>query len=136
VEIKVAAGNGKVIPEFVETKYRQRYRLSWFREKGAKPGDVRTMRVQGDSMERTLFDGDKIAVDFGNTEIRNDAVYVIAVGEEARVKRLFRMTDGRVRIVSDNADKATYPDEFVLPDYLNTLAVLGRVIDKSGSGGL
>lgn len=136
VEVLVSAGPGKIVPQFVETKYRQRYRLTWFREKQAKPENVRTMRVDGESMERTLFDGDKIAVDFGSTAIKNGSVYLIVVGQETRVKRLFSMTDGRVRIVSDNPNKDMYPDEFVLPEHVDSLVVLGRVIDKSGSGGL
>lgn len=136
VEVMVSAGPGKITPQFVETKYRQRYRLSWFREKQAKPENVRTMRVDGDSMERTLFDGDKIAVDFGSTSIKNGAVYLIVVGQDTRVKRLFRMTDGRIRIVSDNASKEMYPDEYVAPEHMDSLVVLGRVIDKSGGGGL
>lgn len=136
VEIRISAGKGVVIPEFVETSYRQRYRLSWFREKRANPENVRTMRVMGSSMERTLFDGDKMAVDFGSKSIKNGSVYVIVVGDDTRVKRLFRMTDGRIRISSDNPDKETYPDEFVAPEHIDTLMIIGRVIDKSGSGGL
>lgn len=136
VEVSVSAGRGKLLPEFVSTKYKQRYRLSWFREKRVSPEHVRTMRVTGDSMERTLFDGDKIAVDFSAVNLLNGKVYVVAIGEEVRVKRLFRMADGRVRIASDNQDKIEYPDEFISVEESDSFAVLGRVIDRSGDGGL
>ena len=136
VEVLVAAGDGKIVPEFVPTRYRQRYRLSWFTEKRAKPENVKTMRVDGDSMERTLFDGDKIAVDFGQRSIQNGKVYLCAIGDEVRVKRLFRMADGRIRITSDNPDKVVYPDEYITQIDADSFAVLGRVIDRSGDGGL
>jgi phage repressor protein C with HTH and peptisase S24 domain len=136
VEVSVAAGYGRIVPEFVPTRYRQRYRLAWFAEKGVKPSNVKTMRVHGDSMERTLFDGDKVAVDFGQQSILNGRVYVCAIGEEVRVKRLFKLADGRIRISSDNADKNMYPDEIVAPADAESFAILGRVIDRSGDGGL
>lgn len=136
VEVEVSGGNGAVVPAFVPTKYRQRYRLDWFQDKGAKPENVKIMKVRGHSMERTLFDGDKVAVDLGNRRIVSNHVYVVIVGDEARVKRLFRMADGRIRIISDNPDKALYPDEFVDERDAHGFTVLGRVIDKSGGGGL
>ena len=135
VEVEVSGGNGRIVPEFVPTQYRQRYTLKWFHEKGANPDNVKVMRVRGQSMERTLFDKDKIAVDLANTKIVSNHVYVVIMGDEARVKRLFRAADGRIRIVSDNADKALFPDEFVEDD-ASGFMVLGRVIDRSGGGGL
>lgn len=135
VEVEVSGGAGAIVPEFVPTKYKQRYRLSWFNDKATKPENVKIMRVRGHSMERTLFDGDKVAVDLGNRRILSNHVYVVVMGDEARVKRLFKAADGRIRIVSDNPDKAMYPDEFVADETAGFM-VLGRVIDKSGSGGL
>ncbi|HVI55456.1 MAG TPA: S24 family peptidase [Luteibacter sp.] len=135
VEVEVSGGSGRIVPEFVPTEYRQRYTLKWFQETGAIPANVKVMRVRGSSMERTLFDGDKVAVDTGNVRLQSNHVYVVVMGDEVRVKRLFRTADGRVRIVSDNADKALYPDEFVEDD-ASSFMIIGRVIDRSGRGGL
>lgn len=135
VDIEVSAGDGAVVPEFIDTQYRQRFTLQWLRRIGAKAEDLRVMRVRGDSMERTVFDGDKVVINLGDTKIVSNHVYVVVVGDEAKVKRLFRSADGRVRIVSDNADKATYPDEYV-ESTSDGFLVIGRVVDKSGSGGL
>lgn len=134
-DVEVSGGNGHPIPEYLPTQYRQRYTLKWLQKTGAKAKDLIIMGVRGHSMERTLFDGDKAVVDRGNTKIVSNHVYVIISGGEARVKRLFRAADGRIRIVSDNQDKVTYPDEFVEQDSSDFL-VIGRVIDKSGPGGL
>ena len=135
VEIEISAGNGTVVPEFVPTRSRQRYTLKWFKDMGAKPGDVKIAGVHGESMEPTLYASDRIAFDLGKTRIFSGRVYVISLGFECRVKRLFRLADGRIRIVSDNQDKSRYPDEFV-DDGTIGFAVIGEVIERKGSGGL
>ena len=134
-DIEVSGGPGRPIPEYVPTQYRQRFTLKWLHKTGAKAKDLIILGVRGHSMERTLFDGDKVVADRGNTRVISNHVYVIIAGGEVRVKRLFRAADGRMRIVSDNPDKVAYPDEFIEPDSGDFL-VLGRVIDKSGPGGL
>ena len=135
-DVLVSAGNGTLMPDFVETKYFQTYRQEWFDKEGVKPAEVRVMMVHGDSMNPLLYDGDKVTIALKKTRITNGGVYVILVGDagdEARVKRLFKQADGRVRIVSDNPDKDLYPDEYM---DAGMVIVLGRVIDKSGKGGL
>lgn len=135
IDVEVSAGAGRIVPEYVPTKYRRRFTLEWIRSVGAKPENLRIMGVRGDSMERTVFHGDRVVIDTGNTKIVSNHVYVIVAGDEALVKRLFRTADGRIRIVSDNQDKITYPDEYV-DEGSDRFMVVGRVIDKAGSGGL
>jgi phage repressor protein C with HTH and peptisase S24 domain len=135
VDVEVSAGSGRIIPEYVPTKYKQRFTLEWIRSIGASPRNLRIMGVRGDSMERTVFNGDRVVIDTGNTKIISNHVYVIVAGDEVRVKRLFKASDGRIRIVSDNQDKTTYPDEFVDADS-DRFLVIGRVVDKAGPGGL
>lgn len=139
VDIIVSGGPGAAVPEFVETSYRMAYQLSWFRQVGAKPHNVRVMKVMGDSMERTLFDGDRIAVNLADNQIIDGRVYVFMTGgpyHDIKVKRLYRTSDGRVRVVSDNQDKTQYPDEFLDAHDIEQINILGRVIDRSGRGGL
>jgi len=140
VDVLVSAGNGQRVPEFVETRYRMSYQLSWFQHVGAKPENVRVMRVTGDSMERTLFDGDRIAVNLAdNKAIADGKVYVFTTGgvePDVKIKRLFKTSDGRLRVVSDNPDKALYPDEILSAEDAANVYVVGRVIDRSGRGGL
>lgn len=135
--IDVSAGDGGEELVFVETKFPMFYRLEWFRSIGAKPENVRSMRVSGASMERTLFDGDRIAVDFGNTHVQNDRVYVIRLDGGTLVKRLFRHGLGGIRVVSDNEDKGRYPDTMLAAHEVDErLHIHGVVVDKSGRGGL
>lgn len=139
VDILVSGGPGAWSPEYVETRYRMPYQMNWFRSIGAKPDDVKVMRVIGHSMERTLFDGDRIAVNTGDTRLIDGRVYVfIAGGPEGgvKVKRLFTTADGRIRVVSDNPDKTLYPDEFLTSAEMDQFLMIGRVVDRSGRGGL
>ncbi|WP_447940118.1 LexA family transcriptional regulator [Pseudoxanthomonas mexicana] len=140
VDVLVSAGPGHHQPEFVETRYRMSYQLSWFQQMGARPEQVRVMKVTGDSMERTLFHGDRVAVNLAdNKHIVDGRVYVFTTGglePDVKIKRLFKTSDGRLRIVSDNPDKALYPDEILAADDAANVYVIGRVIDRSGRGGL
>lgn len=141
VDVILSAGNGLLIPEFIETKFRTPFPLPWFRSSHINPKDVKLMRVHGDSMERTLFDNDHVMVNFDDTRIRDGKMYAIAIGGEAKVKRLYTLRDNSLRIVSDNQDKDSegrriYQDEVVPPKEMDMVCVLGRVIMKIGDGGL
>jgi phage repressor protein C with HTH and peptisase S24 domain len=139
VDVVVSGGPGARVPEFVETRYRMAYQIGWFQQVGAKPENVRVMKVIGDSMERTLFNGDRIAVNLADKRIVDGRVYVFVTGgvdPDVKVKRLYRTTDGRLRIVSDNPDKTQYPDEYLDGHDIEQLYIIGRVVDRSGRGGL
>ncbi|WP_460821529.1 LexA family transcriptional regulator [Lysobacter olei] len=135
-DIEVSGGPGVIVPEYVETKYRLPFQIEWLRQFGAKPEQVRIARVRGSSMEPTLWDGDKAVIHTGQRRIRNDRVFALIYGGEARVKRISMMADGRLRIVSDNPDKTRYPDEYVQPEDMAQVYIIGQVIDRSGGGGL
>jgi phage repressor protein C with HTH and peptisase S24 domain len=137
VDILLGAGDGVQVPEFVETKFRMPYQSAWFRKHHAKPENVKLMRVHGDSMEPLLFDGDRVAVHLKDQRIVDGRVYAMIYGTDSygRVKKLYRAGAG-LRIVSENTDKVRFPDELVGADDMQHVYIVGRVIDKSGSGGL
>ncbi|AIC13586.1 LexA family transcriptional regulator [Xylella fastidiosa] len=141
VDVLLAAGNGVVIPEFIETKFRMPFPLSWLRDVHISSKDMKLMRVYGDSMERTLFDKDRVLVNLADTRIRDGKVYAIAIGGEAKVKRLYTLRNSSLRIVSDNQNKDSeghriYKDEIVPSKEMDTVHIIGRVISKLGDGGL
>ncbi len=92
------------------------------------------MKVVGDSMRPTIFDGDVALVNTADKRIQNSRVYAVMVDGEVRVKRLYKTLDGKVRVVSDNPDKSQYPDEFLTPDHMPEM--VGRVVDRSGKADL
>lgn len=135
VDVMLSGGPGNIVPEYVETRFRMPFQIEWLRKFGAKPENVKLMRVNGDSMERTLFDGDRVAVHLGDRRVVDGRVYAVIIGE-AKIKRLFKLRDGALRVVSDNHDKTLYPDEIIPANEIESVYVIGRVIDKSGAGGL
>lgn len=137
VEVPLSAGPGCVV-DFVETgKYHLPFQKRWLQKWGAKPNDVKLFRVDGYSMEPLLFDGDRVAVNIAHKDLKSGHVYAFLLNGETKIKRLFRLADGSIRIVCANTDKEQFPDEIIKPEQANEVFVmLGRVIDKSGSGGL
>lgn len=59
------------------------------------------LKVEGDSMEPTIKDGDYIAID-ENCIDNIDGIYACIIGDGVRVKRLQFNLDGTIKIISDN----------------------------------
>ena len=57
----------------------------------------------GDSMSPTIKDGDTIHVDLGRKNIKDGKIFAICIGGLFYCKRLYNLTLGGVRIVSDNS---------------------------------
>jgi transcriptional regulator with XRE-family HTH domain len=110
------------------------YSADWIRKRRLKPSKLRVLKATGRSMERTIFDGDDLLVDLGDTLIVDGAVYALWYEGSERVKRLFRIPGGGLRISSDNKDE--FPEIVLGPEYLGHVYIIGRVIDRSGPGGL
>ena len=110
------------------------YRLSFFHKTKTNPSRCKRFKVSGDSMEGTLFDGDSVLVDMGEQAVIDGRVYAIRYGNELRVKRLYKKLDGSLTLKSDNAN---YGEETIPPDLVaEHITIIGRVIDRSGAGGL
>lgn len=135
-DIQVSGGPGVIIPEYVETKYRLPYQIDWLNRWDAKPEDILIAKVTGSSMEPILWHGDKVVIHRGRRAVKDGLVYSLIYGGDARVKRLYRLADGSLRINSANPDKDQYPDEIIAPDEMGSIYIIGQVIDKMGSGGL
>jgi len=102
-----------------------RFSARWLREQGLDPAQLSAIRVEGDSMEATLRDGDEILVDRAPRPLR-DGIHVVRTGDALLVKRLDLARPGVIMLVSDNPAYRTIelpPDE---------LEVIGRVVWKSG----
>ncbi len=102
-----------------------RFSQRWLREQGLDPAMLSAIRVQGDSMEGTLRDGDEILVDRTPRPLR-DGVHVIRSGDSLMVKRLDTGRSGVLALVSDNPAYRTLelaPEE---------VQVIGRVVWKGG----
>jgi phage repressor protein C with HTH and peptisase S24 domain len=102
-----------------------RFSRTWLREQGLANAELHAIRVQGDSMEPLLHDGDEILVDRAQRTLR-DGIHVVRVGDALLVKRLATAGPGRATLLSQNY---AYPPVEVA---LDELEIVGRVVWKSG----
>lgn len=132
--VRLSAGNGH---EQVEIEFGkatpQAFRAEWVREKRLRPNKLAAMNASGNSMEPGIFDGDSLLVDTSQTEVLDGKVYALWYDGGERVKRLYRLPGGGLRIKSDNSD---YPPVEVTASQLEHVRILGRVVHRSGDGGL
>lgn len=94
----------------------------WLRQFSRAPVEhLVFMRGRGESMKPTLLDGDICLIDLSRKRLdEQDELWAVAYGEIGMLKRLRRLADGTVRILSDNP---------VVPEELATdgeLYILGR----------
>ncbi len=102
-----------------------RFSARWLREQGLDPRMLSAMRVEGESMEGTLRDGDEILVDRSPRPLR-DGIHVVRTGDALLVKRVDLGRPGAITLISDNP--AYRPIELPSGD----VEVVGRVVWKSG----
>lgn len=133
LDIKASAGNGKIIWHIDEKSQRQAFRKTWLQRLGIDPAHAATLVAEGSSMSPRIEDGDSLVVNYKDQSIISGKVYVLTFAHELFIKRLFRTPTGGIRIVSDNQDKSRYPDWEVMPDELDNLAVIARVVGVSGA---
>lgn len=125
-----SAGNGSVQWE-VRKKDALPFSGGLFSSIGCKPEQCRLLVVQGDSMEPFLFDRDMIMIDVTKTDLRDGRIYAIHFEGEALVKQVFKQAGGALTLHSFNN---RYPDRHVNPEDMETLAIAGEVVYRSGSG--
>lgn len=132
--IEFAGGDGRINYELVEDQEPATYRRSWFQKYGLNPDRVRRFRVHGDSMEPLLYARDTILVNLDETQVVDGRLYALRYGDQLRVKYLSRRIDGTLILRSVNP---AYKDEEVPAELANEhITIIGRVRDRSGTGGL
>jgi len=98
-------------------------------KKGLIASQLAAVRVDGDSNEPSLKDGDTVMVDLSRNTIQGEAFYVIRLDDLLYAKRLQRQLDGGVLVISANT---AYPPITVPADRLERLQVVGRVVWSGG----
>ncbi len=136
-EVRFAAGNGRVASfDELADSVPATYRREWFIKEGFKPENAKRFKVHGDSMEPFLYDSDTVLVNLAETSVVNGKVYALRYGDELRIKRVYKKIDGGLILHSDNPDFLPR-DEEISPDHVQEyITIIGRVRDKSGTGGL
>lgn len=127
VSVRAGMGRGYLIPDYQEVIDNISLSSDWIRQNLiiTRPQNLALITGFGDSMAPTYSDGDVLIVDRGVNEIKMDAVFVLARGDELFVKRLQRKLNGSIRVISDNKD---YEDYEINNSDLEDIRIEGRVL--------
>jgi SOS-response transcriptional repressor LexA len=103
LDVRASAGPGR-LAEDEAARRPGALSQALLRQLGVRPAAASMIRVEGDSMEPTLSDGDEILVDRDRREVRGKSeIFVIRLDGALMVKRL-RVALGGVEVVSDNSE--------------------------------
>ncbi|WP_299231673.1 helix-turn-helix transcriptional regulator [uncultured Halomonas sp.] len=123
-EVEFAAGNGAT--QVIENHGAQeRFSLPRLARAGVQPEHAALAVAKGDSMTPAIQDGATIGIDKGCRTITDGQVYALDHDGMLRIKRLYRLPPGRMRVVSENADE--YPEEIYHTGDPEAPRILGRV---------
>lgn len=84
------------------------FRRDWYESKGYRPDRMIAIRVSGESMVPSLFDGDLIVINTEQKHPKQGIAFLVSYEGEVVVKRLVR-DDGQWWLTSDNPDQRRYP---------------------------
>lgn len=107
-EVELSAGSGRTV---VEQSHKQKLRFGklTLRKQGVQPEDAVCVTVSGNSMEPVLPDKSTVGVDQGSIAVVDGKMYAIDHDGQLRVKTLYRLPGGGIRMRSFNRDE--HPDE-------------------------
>lgn len=123
-EVEMACGAGTYA---VEENHGNvlRFAKSSLRRAGVDAAAAGCAFVVGDSMEPVLPDGACVGIDTANKSVKDGDMFAIDHGGLLRIKRLYRVPGGGVRIKSINPD---YPDETITPEEMrDCFRIIGRI---------
>lgn len=123
-DASLSAGAGSLLEPDAEPLGYMLFEAQWLRAlTKATPEHLAVVRVDGDSMTHTLYDGDWVMVDRSQCQFGREGIYALQVGENAWVKRLsVNLRDKLIRIISDN-DR--YPIQEMPED---EVSIIGRIV--------
>lgn len=123
-EVEMAAGFGAT--QVIEVPGRLlRFAKSTLREAGVDEQNAACATIKGRSMERLIMDGATIGIDLGTTNIDDGEIYAFDQDGMLRVKYLYRLPGGGVRIRSENDEE--FPDETLTAEQFANIRMLGWV---------
>lgn len=125
-EVELSAGKGREASQS-HAKTTIRFGARSLRSKGVDPQNAVCVTVTGNSMEPVLPNGSTAGVDRGRTTIKDGEMYALLHNDQLRVKVLYNLPSGGIRMRSFNRDE--YPDEEYSPDRVRTenIQVYGRI---------
>lgn len=123
-EVEFAAGSGRAHGIEINGR-RVRYGKSSLRAAGVDPANAACAKASGNSMEPLIQDGSLVGIDRGKTQIVDGEIYAIDHDGMLRVKFLYQLPKGALRLRSFNSDE--HPDEILSAEEARGVKVLGWV---------
>jgi phage repressor protein C with HTH and peptisase S24 domain len=129
-EVELSAGSGRTVVE-QSNKQKLRFGKLTLRRQNVQPSEAVCVTVSGNSMEPVLPGGSTVGVDQGSTSVIDGKMYAINHDGQLRVKTLYRLPGGGIRLRSFNRDE--HPDEeYTAQEMLDKqIVVVGRVFWSS-----
>lgn len=122
--VEVAAGSG-VFPNGEEATRKLAFRHKWLRYRGLKAENLVLVFAKGDSMEPTITDNNTLMIDTTQRELNDGQIYVIRTDGHLIVKRIQKLWNKGILLLSDNKE---YKEQQVEPNEADDLEVIGRVV--------
>lgn len=129
-EVELSAGQGRTTVEQSASR-KLRFAKQTLRKQNVQPSEAVCATVSGNSMEPVLPDGSVVGIDRGNVNVVDGKMYAIDHGGQLRVKLLYRLPGGGIRMRSYNREE--HPDEEYSGAEMinNEILVVGRVFWSS-----
>lgn len=124
-EVELSAGKGSEV--MLETGGRKlRFGRRTLQRKGVSPEAAACVPVTGNSMEPVLPDGSTAGIDTACTQVQDGKMYAIDHAGQLRVKLLYKLPGGGLRLRSYNNDE--HPDERYEGEYVSQhIRIIGKV---------
>lgn len=122
--IQVSAGHGAINGEEQPTRYLA-FRHKWLKYRGFNENNLVVVFAKGDSMEPTITNNNSLLIHTKIESILDGGIYVIRQDDTLLVKRVQRLLDGNLKLISDNT---AYEPMVLTKDSFESLDVIGQVV--------
>lgn len=122
--IQVSAGYGAVNGDEQPTRHLA-FRRKWLKFRGFNEKNLVVVFAKGDSMEPTITNNNSLLIHTEINSIQDGGIYVIRQDDTLLVKRVQRLLDGNLKLISDNI---AYEPMVLTKDSFETLDVIGQVV--------
>lgn len=124
IEVQLSAGNRYcMVQENGGSKLR--FAKSTLKKCGVNEDFAACVTVSGNSMEPVLPDGATVGIDTEKTAIKDGKMFAIDHGGMLRVKLLYRLLNGGIRLRSFNREE--WPDEDISGKEIDQVRIIGQV---------
>jgi len=127
-DVEVSAGNGSLANSKNKINHCLAFRNDWIQSRGLHIKDLHVVTARGDSMEPTIGDKDYLLVNTAEKDPKDGHIYVIRSCDMLWVKRIQRLLDGSLLLISDNK---IYPPMPLKLNEASDIEIIGKVVNSS-----